>query len=123
MRNLRSIVGVPIGNVNDVGHDPPTRGWIAFQFVGHQPTGTTTLPSHKLIEESYCGFGIAPLLDEYVDDVAVLVNGAIEMMLFSTNANEHLVHMPGIPIPTIPPTQSGCISRTEFRTPPPDRLV
>ena len=123
MRNFYPIVGVPIGNVNDVGHDPPTRGRIAFQFVGHQLTGTTTLPSHKLIEESYRGFGITPRLDEYVDNIPVLVNGAIEIMLVPTNAHEDLVHMPGIPIPTIPPTQSGCISRTEFRTPPPDRLI
>jgi len=81
-------------------------GWIAFQLVGHKPTWATTLPSHKPTEEPYRGVGIAPVLDEYVNDITVLVYGAVEIMLFATNANEHLVHMPGIPTLTISPTQS-----------------
>lgn len=66
---------------------------------------------------------IAVLLDENVDDIAILVDGAIEILLFPTNANEHLVHMPGIPIPIIPATQSSCISRPEFRAPSPNGLI
>ena len=103
-RNFYPIVGVPIGNVNHVGHDPSMRGRVAFQFVGHQPTGTTTLPSHQLIGEPYRSVGITPLLDEYADDVAVLVCGAIEIVLLPANANEHLIYIPGISVATIPPT-------------------
>ena len=99
------------------------RGRVAFQFVGHQPTGTTTLPFHQLIEEPYRSLGITPLLDECVDDVAVLVYGAIEIVLLLANANEHLVYMPGISVATIPPTQAPCVCGPEFLTTPPDRLI
>jgi hypothetical protein len=68
------------------------------------PTWATILPFHKLTEEPYRCVGIAPVLDEYVDDIAVLVDGAIEIMLFATNADKHLVNMPGIAMPTISPT-------------------
>ena len=61
-------------------------GWIASQLVGHKPTWATTLPSKKPTEEPYRGVGITPLLDEYADDVAVLVCGAIEIVLLPANA-------------------------------------
>ncbi len=64
---------------------------IAFQFVGHQPTGTTTLPLDESTEKPYRRFSITPRLDEYVDDVTVLVDGPIEIVLFPANTNEHLV--------------------------------
>jgi hypothetical protein len=101
VRYLHSIVGVPIGNVNDLWHDLPMCGRVAFQFVSHQTTGLTALPFHKLTEESYSGFGVTSFLDEYVDDSPVLVNGAIKKMLFTTNANKNLVHMPGVAMSTI----------------------
>ena len=86
--------------------------------------GPTTLPSNKLIEESYSGMGVAPLLEAYVDDITLPADGAIEIMQLSTNANEHLVHIPGIAIPTIAPTQSVRVARPAFLAPPPsDRGV
>ena len=66
---------------------------------------------------------VSSVLDKYVDDITVLVYGAIEIMLFAANANEHLVHMPGISVPTVFPMQSSCISRTEFSTPSTGRLI
>jgi len=62
-------------------------------------------------------------LDEDIDDITVLVYGAIEIMLFTVNANEHLVHMPDITILTIPPTQSIRVAWPEFLAPPPDHLL
>ena len=101
VRYLHSIVGVPIGNVNDFWHDLPMCGRAAFQFVSHQTAGLSALPFHKLTEESYSGFGVTSFLDEYLDDIPVLVNGAIKKMLFTTNANKTLVNMPGVAMSTV----------------------
>ncbi len=117
MRNLRSIVGIPIGNVNHIGHDPPTRGRIASKLVSHKPTGTTTLPFQELTKESYRGIRIAPLLDENVDDVTVLVYRAIKITLLPTNTDKNLVHMPRIAMLAIPPTQSARVAWPEVSTP------
>ena len=99
------------------------RSRIAFQLVGHQTTGPTTLPSYKLTEEPGRGIGIALLLDKYIDDITVLINRAVEIMLFPPNADKYFVHMPRVPIATVPPTQSSRVAWPEFLTPPPDRLV
>ena len=121
--NLYPIIGIAIGNANDIRHDPPTRSGIASQLVCHQPPGTTTLPFQELTEESYRGISTPPLLDEYVDDVAVLVDRTIEIMLLPPNTNEQLVHMPGITVLTMPSTQASRISRAKFRTPSANRFV
>jgi hypothetical protein len=113
VRNLRAIVGVTVANANGPGHNPPMYGRITFDFVGHKPTCATTQPSRELTKASCRGLGIIPILNEFVDDIAVLVYSAIETALFPTNANEHFVQMPGIPLPTMPPAQSSCTSRAD----------
>lgn len=99
------------------------RGWIAFQFVSHKSTWANTLPFHKLTEEPHRSLGITTLLNEYVDNIAVLINGAIEIVLFPANADEHLVYIPSITMLAIPPTQASCVSGSEFQAPPSDRFV
>jgi hypothetical protein len=56
-------------------------------------------------------------LEKYIDDIAVLVNRTIEIMLLSPDPNKQLIYMPGITVLTVPSTQSGRISGTEFPTP------
>jgi len=97
-------------------------GRIALQLVSHKPAESTTPPFHQITEDPYRSIGITPVFDKYVDHVTGLADGAIEIILLSTNSHEHLVHMSGVPIPTIPTTQSSCLSRIEFRAPAPDHL-
>jgi hypothetical protein len=48
----------------------------------------------QLAEKALGCFGIPAALNQDVQDIAVLVDGAPEIMLLALNAHEHFIHMP-----------------------------
>jgi hypothetical protein len=66
---------------------------------------------------------IPAVLHENVQHHPVLIDGPQEVMQCATDAQEHLVEVPGVTWPRPPPLQPRREVPAELETPPPDALV
>ncbi len=123
MRDLGTVVRVPIGAVAHRRHHRAACCRVAAELVCDQPSWDTTLALEELPEESG---GCAPIpsrLHEDVDDVAVLVHGAPQILLATMNRYEQLVQMPGVTHPTAAAPKTSRVHRAEPLTPLPDGFI
>jgi hypothetical protein len=123
MRDLGSIVGVPLHTVSYVAEDGSYGSRVASQFVGNDSPWFGTLVPQESPKESVCGAPIAMRLDQDVDHVAVLIHSTPEVMLLAIDSNEDFIQIPVIAQSTLPSLQFPDIVRTELMTPLPDRLI
>jgi len=66
---------------------------------------------------------IATQLDEDVDHITVLVNGAPEIVLLTPNVHEEFIQVPRIAQPTLATLERTSVLGTELQTPQSDGLV
>ena len=81
---------------------------LLLQQLAHQPLGCPLVPAR---------------LDQDVEDLALLVDGAPQVHAPAGDAHDHLIQMPPIARPGAPLPQSPREERTEFQDPAPDRFV
>jgi hypothetical protein len=58
----------------------------------------------------------------YINDLAILINGPSEVMLFTIDLHKNFVDEKCITVALMRAFQSACINGTELDTPKPDRL-
>ena len=121
--DLRSIVLVLAGVVDDGRHDRPLRCSVTPQFVGDQPPGLASLTFQQLTEKAFSRMPIATRLDKDVDHVAVLIDGAPEIAPLTLDGHEEFVQVPRVTQATLSPLEPTGILGTEFLTPLPDGFV
>ena len=123
MRDFGAIVGISVYTATHVAEYASHGSGVAFQFVGDDPQRFRTLTAQESSKESLSGALIAMRLGQNVDYVAVLIHGTPQILLLAADSNEHLIQVPVVPEPALSSLQSPSIVRTEFLTPPSDRLV
>jgi hypothetical protein len=74
-------------------------------------------------EESLCGFGIAPRLNEDVEHDAILIDGSPEIVPHALNPDEHLIKVPLVPRSWPAVTQTISEILVEFLAPSSHRLI
>jgi hypothetical protein len=75
------------------------------------------------MEEAFGGTPIATRLDEDVHHVAVLIDGAPEIVLLTLNGYEELIQVPRVAQPTLSPLERAGVPGTELQAPQSDGLV
>ncbi len=123
MGNLRSIVLVSAGVVDDRRHDRPLRCSVAPQFVGDQPSGLASLTFQQLSEEAFSRTPIAARLDEDVDRVAVLIDRTPEIVSLALDGHEEFVQVSRVAQTTLVTFERTGVLETELQTPQSDGLV
>ncbi len=103
--------------------DLTPRHTVTLQFIGYDHAGFVLQTLQKPLEESFGGLRIPPRLNENVEHDTILVYGPPEVVLYSLDANEHLVHIPLVPRRWPAAAHAGGETLTEFLTPTPHRLV
>jgi hypothetical protein len=88
---------------------PPGRKAVLTDQLAHQPHGCPLVP--------------ARLLDQDVEDFALLVDGAPQIHAFAGDPHDHLIQMPPITRPGAPLPQLSREEWPEFQDPAPDRFV
>jgi hypothetical protein len=78
------------------GHNPTPGGSIGAQLVRRYPPRGTALLLQQTLQQAFGCLGIAPPLDDFVEDIAILINGLPEPVLLAGNGNHDLVEMPNI---------------------------
>lgn len=91
MRDFSTIVGVSACVVEDGRHHSPMRCPVALQLVGDQAPRFAFLALQELSKEPLGCTPIATWLHQYVDDIAVLIDRAPEILPLALDRHEELV--------------------------------
>ena len=123
MRNLCAVVLVSVRAMSDRRHDRSVRRPVAAQLVGDQSHGLTLLALQQLAKKACGRPAVAMRLDEDIDDVAILIDGAPEIVPPSLDGDEDLVQVPSVAQPALSTLEPASVCRTEREAPQPDRFV
>ncbi len=96
---------------------------VAAQLVCDQPPGFASLSLQELAKEALGRTPIAARLDENIDQVAVLVDGAPEILPLTLDPHEDFVQVPRVAEATLLSCETACVLRSELPTPLADGLV
>jgi hypothetical protein len=81
MRILRPVVQVAALSMFNVRHDCPLGRSVAFQLIGHHDPRHIPQTLQQLLEEALGRLGVAPALHQHIENHAVLIDRAPEIVL------------------------------------------
>ena len=96
MRVLRSIVQPLMLPMLNTGHDLSFRRAVALQLIRDEHPRHVPQTLQQLAEELFCGLFVPAALHQDVQDVAILIHGAPQVMLLAIDLDEHLIEVPFI---------------------------
>ena len=96
MRILGPVVEALVRAMLDRRHDLAAGGGIGAELVGDHAPGRTTLLPEKTHQQALCRFGVASGLDDFIEDVAVLIDRPPQPMLAAADGDDDLVEMPDV---------------------------
>ena len=96
-----AIVFVSVRAVRDGRHDRSVRSPVAAQLVGDQPPRLMLLALQQLAKKTCGSPAVATRLDEDIEDVALLIDGAPEIVPLSLDGDEDFVQVPGVAQPAL----------------------
>src|SRR4051812_694368 len=123
VRDLGPVVEVAALAMLDPRQDLPLGRAIAAQLVGHDHTGHVVQPLQQLLEEAPGRLGVAPALDQDVEQGAVLVARPPQVVQLAADAEEHLIQVPLVARPWPTPLERVGEGSPEPETPGADALV
>ncbi len=74
MRILGPVVEPLVGAMLDCRHDLTPGSGIRAELVGDHPSGRTALLLEKTPQQAPCRLGVAPGLDDFIEDIAILID-------------------------------------------------
>ena len=123
MGGFGPIVRVAGRVVGDRRHDVVMSDTVAAQLVGHETTRFLSLAPQESPKEPPRRTPVSTRLDENVDQVAVLIHRAPEILALTIDRHEDFVQEPRIAESTLPALQAPRVVRAELPAPLPNRFV
>ena len=119
---LAPIVQIFVLPVLSCLHRLPVCKRVAAKFVGDQHPWPVALFLQKFPEEPGRSLSVPLVLDQYFEDVPVLIDGTPQIFSDSTDFDEHFVEMPLVPGLRLMSVQPAGVLGPELRAPGADRL-
>ena len=94
MRVLTAVVEIATLAVFDPGQDLALRRAVALQLIRDDDPRYIPQALEQLAQELLRRLLIAPALDQDIEDVVVLIDGAPQVMAFAINRQKHFVQVP-----------------------------
>ena len=101
----------------------PEGGAVGPQLVGHNQPGREALLSEQFAHQLQGSPPVSPRLDQDIEDLALVIDGAPQIHSPSSDAHDHLVQMPPVARAGPPLPQPPRDHRAELPHPAPDRLI
>ncbi len=120
MRVVRPVIQILMRAMIDRGDDLAPGGSIGAELVRDQSPRRGALLLQQTLQQAFGRFGIAPCLDDFVEDLAVLVDGSPEPVPLAGNGDHDLVQMPDVAAAWRPAPEAAGISRAEPQGPSSD---
>ena len=93
---LRAIVQTFVRAMLDISHDRALGGSIGSQLVGHNSFWPTSLLSQQPRQQAFRSPCVAVGLNNFIEDIPVLIDGAPKPTLLTVDCDDDLVQMPNI---------------------------
>ena len=122
VRHLAAIVEIPALTVFDARQDLAFGGTIGSELILHEYSRCIPQTLQQLAKEALGCLRIAAILNQYIEHVAVLINGSSEVVQFASDADENLVQKPLV-TGFRPPPLEGVGSRTAWRATSASRTI
>ena len=94
MRVLTAVVEIATLAVFDPGQDLALRRAVALQLLRDDDPRYIPQAHEQLAKKLLRRFRIAPALDQDIEDVVILIDGAPQVMAFAINRQKHFVQVP-----------------------------
>ena len=78
---------------------------------------------HQPGEQALGRFGVGSVLNEFVEHIAILIDGALEPVLLASNADDHPIQVPDVTTARLLATEAPGIVGTELPALSRDRLI
>ena len=101
----------------------PESRTVGAQLVGDQQLRCEALFLEQLAHQPECRLCISPTLNEHVEDLALVVDGAPQVHPLAGDPNDHLVELPSRARAWAALPQLARDQRAEFQHPAPHRLI
>src|SRR6516164_6211466 len=96
VRVLGPVVEALVRAMLDRWQDLASGGRIGAELVGNHAPGRTTLLREKTLQQAPCCLGVASRLDDFIADVAVLIDRSPQPVLLAADADHDLVEVPDV---------------------------
>ena len=96
---------------------------VAAKLVGYESSRYPALTFQQFAEEALSRSTVSAALDQDVDRIAVLIHSSPQVVALTLDRDEEFIQVPGVAQTTLPSFQGSSVSRAEFATPLPNRLV
>jgi hypothetical protein len=123
MRILSSIVGALAVDMFCREAECPESRRVGPKLVCHDPGWGEASLLEQFSYQSFCGFRVAPALNEEVQNFTFIVDGSPKPIAFSPDHDDHFVKMPVIAGPWAGTAQIGSNWRFELQKPASDSLI
>src|ERR1700734_1466610 len=107
----------------DRRHDLAPGCGIGAELVGNHAPGRTALLLEKTRQQALCCLGVASPLDDFTEDISVLIDRSPQPMLFAGDGDDDLVEAPDIAAARSLALEAAGIIAPELHRPPPPPLV
>ena len=102
---------------------PPESRAVGAQFVGDQQLRREALFFEQLAHQPECRLRIAPRLNEHVEDLTLVVDGAPQVHSFPGDPDDHFVEVPLRARARATFPQLARDQRAKFQDPAPHRFI
>jgi hypothetical protein len=123
VRVLDPVVEALVRAMLDRGHDLAPGCGIGAELVGNHAPGRTALLLEKTRQQALCCTGVASRLDDFIEDISVLIDRPPQPMLFAADGDDDLVEVPDIAAARSLALEAAGIVAPELHRPPSHRLV
>ena len=88
VRVLGPVIEALVRAMLDRGHDLAPGGGIGAELVGNHAPGRTALLLEKTRQQALCCLGVAARLDDFIEDISVLIDRPPQPMLFAADGDD-----------------------------------
>jgi HSP20 family protein len=96
---------------------------VGAQLVGDQQFRRETLLPQQLAHQPERRALVAPALNQHIEDLALMIDGAPQVHPLAGDSDDHLVEVPPIARARAGPPEPSCNPGSEFQHPAPYRLI
>ena len=104
-------------------HDLTPGSSVGAELVGDQAAWRAALLLQQTFQQAAGRFGVAPHLDDFVEDIAVLIDGPPQPVLLARDRDHDLIQMPDVTVAWRLAPEAAGVSRAELQGPSSDGLI
>src|SRR3979411_1678016 len=101
----------------------PESSAVGAQLIGRQQFRRETLFLEELAHQPECRPLVAPALNQHVENLALVIDGAPQVHPFAGYPDHHLVEVPSIAWAWAAPSQLSCYPGPELQNPASHRFI